>query len=165
MNNLIFSYDKEILYLTNNHKNYKIPADCNVRNELNGRRSLNDPDDVVYTIPENSWEQGSPYMPRPFPRGHFFVLSAEQTSNEFLKPYILRTDAQPMVETWSLNNDGTYSKPTGKYVMDTGYLIHFTEGPTTLGCIRVKDIYDMEYLYEVVTKQLIKNKFLRFQVI
>jgi hypothetical protein len=49
----------------------------------------------------------------------------------------LLTDAWQMVETWETDGNGDYLRPTGEQVRDTGYLLHYSQFSTTLGCIRL----------------------------
>ncbi|MDR2865730.1 MAG: hypothetical protein LBV68_08990 [Spirochaetaceae bacterium] len=53
-----------------------------VRNELNGRRKLHNPDDVVNTVKENgTW--GAAYMPCPFPKGTWEITGMEKIKNRY----------------------------------------------------------------------------------
>ncbi len=89
-----------------------------VRNELNGRRLLGNPKEVVRAIVNGRW--GSPYMPRPFPLGTWRITGIEKTDNPEFAPLKIKTDAYQMVQTWELDAEGGYSNPTGEYVRDEG---------------------------------------------
>lgn len=162
---VIFNRKDNELIVTNIRGDIKFTADSVVRNELNGLRSLKNPDDVVYHIPEYSWEQGKPYMPRPFPEGEYLITGAEETNKSGLAPFIIRTNCEPMVETWILDNKGCYSKPSTELVKDTGYLIHFGEGPYTLGCIRIINIDGIILLSKLILKGLTESSTMELKVI
>ncbi len=107
-----------------------------VRNELNGRRSLGNPKDVVRSIVNGQW--GPPYMPRPFPLGNWRITGIEKTDNPEFAPIKIKTDAWQKVQVWELDKDGGYSHSTGESVRDEGYHLHWSQhSKTTLGCGRV----------------------------
>ena len=110
---------------------------CHVRNEIDGGRRLHDPDDVVNTVREDgTW--GAAYMPRPFPKGVWKITGVEKTAVPVFAPVKIKTDAHQRVEVWHLDELGGYKKPSGVFVEDYGYHLHWSEGSrTTLGCGRV----------------------------
>ena len=115
-------------------KQFTITSD--VRNELNGRRSLGNPKEVVRAIVKGQW--GPPYMPRPFPLGKWRVTGIEKTDVPEFAPIKIKTDAWQMAQVWELDKDGGYSHSTDEYVRDEGYYLHWSQGSkTTLGCGRV----------------------------
>ncbi|MDR0506384.1 MAG: hypothetical protein LBH32_06165 [Dysgonamonadaceae bacterium] len=110
---------------------------CNVRNELNGLRKLHLKSEVVNTVVNGQW--GPPYMPRRFPKGEWKITGIEPAKEKDFFPLKIKTNAHQMVETWNLDAQGGYDKPTGKQVDDSGYHLHWSEGSqTTLGCGRVE---------------------------
>lgn len=110
----------------------------NVRNEidpLNVRR-LHDPAEVRRAIVNGQWSD--PYMPRKFPKGTWKITGVEETTDDEFAPVKIKTNAHQMVETWLLDSAGGYDKPSGQYVDDSGYHLHWSSGSrTTLGCGRV----------------------------
>jgi len=155
--NVVFNPNINRITLSDDNHNTEVYADSNVRNELNGDRSKKNPQDVIYSIPMNAWEKGVPYMPRPFPKGDFLITGIEETDHPYLKPYFIRTNAQPMVQVWTLKADGTYGAKTDKMVIDTGYGIHFGRGIYTIGCIRISTLDDIEIVAELVKRDLYIN--------
>ena len=108
----------------------------NVRNELNGRRKLHDKKEVVRAIVDGVY--GSPYMPRQFPLGTWKITEIEETTARDFAPIKIKTDARQAIETWALDKSGGYDHPTGQYVIDSGYYLHWSQySKTTLGCGRV----------------------------
>lgn len=107
-----------------------------VRNELNGRRKLHDPRQVVNAVVNGQW--GPPYMPRQFPIGTWKITAVEDTNDPEFAPIKIRTNASQPVTVWALDKDGGYDHPTDKTVMDSGYHLHYaSSSSTTLGCGRV----------------------------
>jgi hypothetical protein len=108
-----------------------------VRNELNGRRALHKPDDVVETVTkEGTW--GHAYMPRPFPRGIWKITGVEYTAAPAYAPVKIKTNARQKVELWNLDSGGGYDRPSGIFEEDYGYHLHWcADSRTTLGCGRV----------------------------
>ena len=115
-----------------------IECSCDVRNELNQRRQI---DQVVYTIPDHD-----PYMPRHFPKGTWKVLSAEPRTAPDRAPYFIATDAYQMVDVWGLDGKGRYTLPNGDKVRDEGYGLHCSVHSTTLGCIKIHKLEDLEWM-------------------
>jgi hypothetical protein len=107
-----------------------------IRNELNGRRRLHDPKEVVRAVVNGQW--GPSYMPRPFPRGAWEILDIEKSVDPNYAPIKIKTDAHQPVEVWALDDRGGYDHPTGETVEDGGYWLHWCGiSKTTLGCGRV----------------------------
>jgi hypothetical protein len=129
-----------------------------VRNELNGLRKLHDKKEVVYTEPNNG-SMKVPYMPRTFPSGTWFITNIEpHPANEgYLHPFYINTDAWQFVEEWSLDANGGYDKPTGDMVQDAFYGLHFSMSPTTLGCIRIAQRADLEWLVDRLQEEKRNN--------
>lgn len=107
-----------------------------VRNDLNKRRALHDPRQVVNTVVNGRW--GPPYMPQQFPAGTWKITAVEDTADPEFAPIKIRTDARQPVFVWALDDKGGYDHPTDTTVMDSGYHLHYAAGSrTTLGCGRV----------------------------
>jgi hypothetical protein len=120
-------------------------ASCFVRNEIDAQyiRRKHDPREVVYTITADG-KKGSPYMPRKFPKGDCDIIAIERNGQKGIKFNTkefglvrIRTNASQMVEVWALDSTGGYDHPTGKFVDDHGYLLHYSEYLNTLGCGRI----------------------------
>jgi hypothetical protein len=107
-----------------------------VRNELNGRRPLGDPKQVVRAIVNGQY--GPPYMPRSFPQGLWNITGIEISDEKDFWPVKILTDARQLVHVWSLDKNGGYLQRSDKVVWDTAYYLHFSKwSVTTLGCGRV----------------------------
>lgn len=109
-----------------------------VRNEIDPLhvRRLHDQSEVRRAVVNGAWSD--PYMPRKFPKGTWQIMSVEDTNEADFAPVKIRTNAHQMVETWQLDSKGGYNKPSGKFVNDSGYHLHWCAGSrTTLGCGRV----------------------------
>lgn len=143
---LLFSKSNQILTLGDR----SIPAWSKVRNELNGLRK---PEEVVYTEPVKK-----PYYPRRFPAGVWRVYQpvAHGSSEPYLFPWFIPTDAWQDVDVWEVK-DGRYFKKTGATYRDSGYGLHFSTSGTTLGCIRIGALDDLNWLVGQITGAL-KNK-------
>ena len=107
-----------------------ISVTCDVRNELNKRRSLDEK--PVYSENKDG-TQGAPYMPRMFPIGIWKVVAIIPKTQEYEAPEFISTDAHQLVNIWSVV-DKHYGKDTGFQVMDHGYGWHNSTSMTTLGC-------------------------------
>lgn len=120
-----------------------IPCSCNVRNELNGLRSM---DEIVYTIPNHH-----PYMPRIFPKGTWKVALPEPRESKELYPYFIPTNAFQVVPIWNtlLNS---YVSQSDKTDIDRAYGIHYSEYKNTLGCIKIRNLKDLlDLVHEIRT--------------
>jgi len=130
----------------------RYPANCNVRNELNGKRRK---DEVVYTLPEKG--KPKPYFPRAFPGGIFEITGIEYTEDVEYAPVKIKTNATREVFTWDLNTEGKYWEPTGRTQIDTCYWIHFYPGIYSLGCIHIDDISDTLSFAQIIEPVLEYN--------
>jgi len=129
-----------------------------VRNELNGRRKLHEPREVVRTIPG-----AYPYMPRPFPvtdgSREWEILGVrrrEATDPEYgyLGPAFIQTDAELMLPIWKLDKTGGYEAETFGIVKDVGYGFHFArDSKTTQGCGRLRSEKDALALAALVEQE------------
>jgi hypothetical protein len=115
----------------------------NVRNEIdpNNVRRLHDQKEVRRTI-TSARTIGEPYMPRKFPKGTWSIVGVEWWRRGLWDRadyglVRIRTNAHQIVQTWILDASGGYDKPSGKYVDDSGYLFHYSDSRTTLGCGRI----------------------------
>jgi len=126
-----------------------------VRNELNGRRRLHDPREVVRTIPG-----AYPYMPRPFPVGEFDVTGVKYRDKSdpeygYLGPAFIQTNAYQMVRIWSLDKVGGYEAETAGIAKDTAYGFHAAPASkTTQGCGRLRSEKDALALAQLVEQEL-----------
>lgn len=105
-----------------------------VRNELNGRRLLHHPSDVVHTIPDRF-----PYMPRKFPLGRWLITGVKYRpqGDPIYGPAFIQTNAFQQVNVWELDEQGGYAQQSNQLVIDRGYGIHYSTSLTTLGCGRL----------------------------
>ena len=139
-------------------------ATNNVRNEIDPIyvRRLHDPREVRYTITKDR-SRGKPYMPRKFPKGVCEITAVEHRSDfkfdahEFGQVRV-RTNATQAVEVWALDNAGGYDHPTGEFVPDYGYLIHYSDFNTTLGCIRASSQETMIKIADLIEAGLREGK-------
>lgn len=122
----------------------KIPCSNLVRNEVNGLRK---PNQIVKSITKDGGV-GVPYMPRDFPCGDWRVLSVTPTSDPYMAPFFIGTDAWQFCDEWEIK-DSKYNRIIGR-VPDYGYGLHFSNSPTTLGCIRIIDRNDLADLVEAI---------------
>jgi hypothetical protein len=115
---------------------FSIPT--KVRTLRDGTRSMKE---VVLSVPD-----GKPYDPRPFPKGLWNITGViwhgvkdgkENFDRKIYGPVKIVTDAWQMVNVWKLDENGNYLEETDELVKDSGYLLHYSESLTTLGCIRL----------------------------
>lgn len=130
---------------------------CRVRTLANGQRKKA-VKDVVRTIP-----QGIPYDPVTFPVGLWNITAVEWRKDKGFNAWEygdvkIRTDAFAMAETWMLDYDGNYDKPTGNKIRDEGYLLHYSSSRTTLGCIRFDSQEDANEIGRYIEQLLPKHK-------
>lgn len=137
---------------------------CNVRNEIDPVyvRRLHDPREVKYTITKDR-QKGKPYMPRKFPKGVCEITGVEYRDAFKFDPrefgnVRVRTNATQAVEVWALDAKGGYDHPTGEFIPDYGYLIHYSGFNTTLGCIRASTQESMIKIAELVEVGLREGK-------
>lgn len=135
-----------------------------VRNEIDRvyKRTLHDPKEVRYTINKDR-TKGKPYMPRKFPKGLCEITTVEYHDAVKFDPkeygtVRVRTNATQAVEVWTLDKAGGYDKPTGEFVPDYGYLIHYSPSNTTLGCLRATTQESMTKIAELVEAALREGK-------
>ncbi|MGL5913598.1 MAG: hypothetical protein ACRCZB_05480 [Bacteroidales bacterium] len=151
-------YDKKQEQLTVDGVVYK--ATCNVRNEQNGQRKL---DQLVYPIVGGVYSK-KPYMPRTFPVGEWSVTSVEWTDNKVFAPCKIKTNAKQKLPLWD-EKDGKYDKPTTTTILDEGYYLHHSNSSTTLGCIRIFNYSDANLLGKLVQEALKKGEKVDLEVV
>jgi len=120
------------LIVSEHDKSFNINND--VRTVQNGTRRRHE---VVLSIPG-----GLPYMPARFPAGIWNITGVEWQSkikfdDKTYGPVKIRTDAWQTVKVWELDEDGDYLRETEHEARDGGYLLHYSESKSTLGCIRI----------------------------
>jgi len=131
-----------------------IPADCVVRNEVNGWRRLHKSDDVIYAMTHDPYHKYA-VMPREFPKGEWKISEPLARTSRYLAPFYIPTNAEQYLEVWELDQDGGYAKATGKKVLDIGYGIHFSVSHTTVGCVRTYGESDLLWLVHQVNERLV----------
>lgn len=136
---LILNSEKTVLTC---ERHAPIPVSCEVRNELNGRRGGQD---VTHTMPG-----GQPYMPRVFPKGIWTLGKPVAKTAPYTAPWFIPTNAWQMVEVWSVDRDGFYEKGTNRFVKDEGYGLHCSTSRTTLGCLRIEKVEDLEWIVKIL---------------
>lgn len=114
----------------------------NVRNEIDPKnvRRTGVASEVRYTVNADR-SPGRPYMPRKFPKGTWEITAVEYQKDAKFDAHDygivrIRTNAHQQVQLWSLDVNGGYDKPLNEFVDDFGYLFHYSESSTTLGCGR-----------------------------
>jgi hypothetical protein len=133
-----------------------------VRTVQNGARRKHE---VVRSIPHNF-----PYMPARFPTGSWKITGVEWQAKEKFDsgtygPVKIRTDACQYVKIWELDKDGDYLRETGNKTKDFGYLLHYSESKTTLGCIRISAAEDAVALGMLAETALSKKEPVTLEVI
>jgi hypothetical protein len=121
---------------------HAVSATCLVRNELNGWRL---PNEVLREKDGRISRDGTPYQPRPFPRGRWRIVEVvDMPVDSLYWPVLIRTNAWQWLNYWHLNENGCYDRPTGKRFRARGYAAHYARvksggelvrSNTTLGCI------------------------------
>lgn len=91
--------------------------------------------------PVRSIPSGEFYDPQPFPSGKWKVTGRpiqknRETSPE-VWPYFIPTDAGRMVNRWEVKNGAYSTELSSSQVWDSGYGFHCSDGPYTLGCVKV----------------------------
>lgn len=128
-----------------------ILCSCFVRNEINKARQSWE---IVYSEPA----PGYPYEPREFPSGTWNVGRpiAIPESEPYEYPFFIPTNAGQNLPIWTtVQRDRLeYLAPTNNTTWDTGYGIHFSTSPTTLGCLRISDMGDLRWLVEQINATL-----------
>jgi hypothetical protein len=140
----------------------RIPISCIVRTVKDGTRGKAE---VKHCIPA-----GYPYDPRPFPKGIWKITAVEWQKDwgfdrREYGTVKIRTNAWQFVEVWKLDKDGDYLQPTETEVKDSGYLIHYSESRTTLGCIKVLSQSEAEILAKFVEKQFAAGEAVELEVL
>ena len=135
---------------------------CNVRSLANGRRASHE---VVLSVPDTL-----PYDPQPFPPGVWNVTGIQWREEKLFDyqtygPVKIVTDAWRMVNVWELDDNGDYARETERQVKDSGYLIHYSEYGTTLGCIRVTSPQDVIAIARLIAAALEKKESVQLEVI
>jgi hypothetical protein len=100
------------------------------------------------TLPR-SVPDGKPYYPQHFPAGVWKITDPLARTAIDLAPWYIPTDAHQMVPEYTV--DG---KPTGIWIPDSAYGIHFSELDFTWGCIRVVNRPDLEWLVSEIQAEL-----------
>ena len=130
-----------------------IKADSIVRNELNGKRHLHDPSQVVHAMTADPYKK-YPVMPRSFPIGSWNVYRPRAREDRYLAPYFIPTDAEQYLPVWELDENGGYDHATAEHVLDLGYGVHFSISRTTVGCIRIHREDELFWLVAKINKIL-----------
>ena len=149
-----------------------VEASCVVRTDKGqGRdhRALADPDEVVYAMDGDRYNP-KPYMPRQFPRGVWNVkrpyeVDREDPEYKYKGPWFIPTDASVMVQVWDVDEDGGYKAPTGTWVRDWGYGLHFSESRTTLGCINILRLQQLMQMKVLIDNAIDRNEGVLLEVV
>ena len=98
--------------------------------------------DRVLTPEERELEpvefHGYRMFPEEFPSGRYNMGSSGTSSDEFIGPTFIPTDATREVQKYVEDAFGQWV-PRGETVRDGGYLVHGGIGTTTWGCIKMCD--------------------------
>jgi hypothetical protein len=142
----------------------KIFISCKVRTLKDGTRGRST-SEVRRCIPDNL-----PYDPRPFPKGLWNITAVEWRKDKGFDEWEygdvkIRTAAWQTVKVWELDQDGNYLKETDKIVTDRGYLLHYSESSTTLGCIRISSKEEARILSIFIQKYLSSGETVQIEVI
>jgi hypothetical protein len=133
-----------------------------IRTLKDGTRAIHE---VVLSLPGKM-----PYDPQPFPKGLWNITGIEWQKEKGFDsttygPVKIRTDAWRWVNIWQLDEDGDYFKETGQSVKDHGYLLHYSQSGTTLGCIRLASPKDAETIAGIIQRILDKDEEVTLEVI
>ena len=129
-------------------------ATCDVRNEINGRRTKNQ---VIKTFPSSGGER-SPYYPRKFPTGTWKIKNPVWTTDVDFAPVKIPTDAFQRVLLWDTDRNG-YKERSGEHQTDSFYHLHFAKNSiTTLGCIRLNSERDAIVIAIEIEKAISKGQ-------
>ncbi len=77
----------------------------------------------------------------------------------------IRTNAWQMVNVWELDQDGDYLRETERLVKDSGYLIHYSENSTPLGCIRAEKQEDIRNIARLLHEAFDRGETVQLEVI
>ncbi len=148
----------------------KMQITCKVRTLKDGTRKEHE---VIRSIPD-----GLPYDPKPFPKGLWNITAVEWNEAKTVEGkevrkfdkweyglVKIRTDARQLVNVWELDQDGDYLRETERQVKDSGYLIHYSESGTTLGCIRAGTQDDINIIAKCIQKTLEKGEAVQLEVV
>jgi len=142
----------------------KTPISCKVRTLKDGTRGKA-VKEVRRCIPDD-W----PYDPRPFPKGVWNITSVEWRKDFGFDEWEygdvkIRTDGWQWVELWRLDKDGNYFEPSGRMTKDYGYLLHYSESSSTLGCIRIGSKDEAKILANFIQKYLDSGEAVQLEVV
>jgi hypothetical protein len=124
----------------------EIAISCDVRNEINGQRSLTEP--VVRSMPSKK-----AIMPRTFPSGIWNVQRPLMRTDPYLAPYFIPSTAMQELPIWT-EVDGHYGQKSGALTADYGYGLHYSTSRTTQGCIKIKKKEDLLFLVDKINQAL-----------
>ena len=153
---LQFNRDGDFLTCHMFGRNRDIQADCVVRNELNGWRPLHDSDQVILAMNDDPYSK-PPVMPRQMPVGVWNIGKPRPRTDPYKAPFYIPTDAEQLLEIWSLDYSDGYEKPTGRKVLDMFYGLHFSTSSTTVGCIRIAKESDVEWLVYQINGEFVRE--------
>jgi hypothetical protein len=139
-----------------------------IRTVRDGTRKTSD---VARSIPADL-----PYDPQPFPKGIWNVTGVEWRDAPGKNPFSyytyytygpvkIRTSAWQFIKVWELDEDGDYLRETKQQVKDFGYLLHYSESSTTLGCIRLASHADAVQIARVIEKLLAAGEEIILEVV
>jgi hypothetical protein len=128
-----------------------IGVSCDARNELNGRRGLNE---VVFST-QSDGSPGPAYQPRVFPVGLWSVGRPTKETDPYLAPWFIPTDAWQVVDEWStVERDGLVYVAPVRRIADYAYGLHCSTSLTTLGCLRIDLEYECRRLVDSINRAL-----------
>ena len=145
-----------------------IRVSCLVRNELNGWRpnpKKLPKTELVHAISAANHETHEVVMPRPFPSGLWDVAWIEARTNPYQRPFVIMTDAWQFLDVWSVGPDGGYDKPRGYQVADHMYGLHYSTSNTTLGCIKIHNMDDLDDLVERIDDTIKNGETCKLEVV
>jgi hypothetical protein len=146
-----------------------LTTDCAVFPISNKVRTLRDGTrqsyEVIRSIPDDC-----PYDPMPFPKGLWNITGLDwQKEKNFdpktYGPVKIITDAWQMVNAWKLDESGDYLKETDRQVKDWGYLLHYSESGTTLGCIRLASSGDAVLIARFIQRFFDQGEAVQLEVV
>jgi hypothetical protein len=106
----------------------------------------------------------------PFPKGLWGVAGVEWQKEKGFDPKTygpvkIRTDAWQRVNVWALDKDGDYFRETDRQVKDSGYLLHYSNSGTTLGCIRLASPADAETIARAIQRVMEQGEPVQLEVV
>jgi hypothetical protein len=108
----------------------------------------------VYRISENNIETNDPVQPRQFPNGVWEVEWIEPRTNPYQRPFYIHTSAWQMMPVWILDDNGHYQGESGVQQPDYFYGLHYSKSNTTLGCIKIHSMDELDRLVEDIWREL-----------